>query len=83
MNDSISIRTVWRLYAAMLYAYPREFRLQYGMEMQQFFHDRCLELVRAKAGSGVWLRFGLRTAIDWITSTVREAHSQTCPRNGP
>jgi signal peptidase I len=61
-----------RIYAVMLYAYPREFRLRYGVEMQQFFHDRCRELVRAHAGGGVWLRFGLRNIADWIVSTVRE-----------
>jgi signal peptidase I len=61
-----------RIYSMMLYAYPREFRLRYGVEMRQLFHDRCSELVRAKAGSGVWLRFGLRNATDWIVSTVRE-----------
>jgi signal peptidase I len=72
MNDSISIRVVSRLYAVMLYGYPREFRLRYGLEMQQFFRDRCRELLSAHAGSGVWFRFGLRTAADWITSTVRE-----------
>jgi signal peptidase I len=72
MNDSISIRVVCRLYATMLHGYPREFRLRYGVEMQQFFRDRCRELLCAHAGSGVWLRFGLRTAADWIASTVRE-----------
>jgi len=61
-----------RVYSVMLYAYPREFRLEYGAEMQQFFRDRCRELVRAHSGSGVWLRFGLRNLADWIVSTVRE-----------
>lgn len=72
MNESSLIRTACRLYRAMLYAYPREFRLQYGVEMQQFFHDRCRELARAHAGSGVWLRFLLRSVADWIASTMRE-----------
>jgi signal peptidase I len=72
MNDSVSIRVVCRLYAAMLYGYPREFRLQYGIEMQQFFRDRCRELLHAHAGSGVWFSFGLRTVTDWIASTLRE-----------
>ena len=61
-----------RIYSAMLYAYPREFRLRYGVEMQQFFHDRCRQLARERAGSGVWLRFGLRSMTDWIVSTARE-----------
>src|SRR6185503_14104489 len=54
------------------YAYPRDFRLRYGAEMQQFFRDRCRELARARSGTGVWLRFGLRNLVDWIVSTVRE-----------
>ena len=66
------IALLCRIYSAMLYAYPREFRLQYGVEMQQFFHDRCRELARERAGSGMWLRFGLRNMTDWIVSTVRE-----------
>jgi signal peptidase I len=72
MKDSIFVRGLCGVYAAMLYAYPRDFRLQYGAEMQQFFHDRCRELVQAHAGRGVWFRFGLRSVADWITSTVRE-----------
>ena len=72
MKDSSFVRGLCRVYAAMLYAYPREFRLQYGGEMRQFFHDRCRELVLAKAGSSVWARFGLRTGMDWIASTVSE-----------
>ncbi len=61
-----------RIYSLMLYSYPREFRLRYGVEMQQFFHDRCRELVRERAGVGAWLRFGLRSVADWIVSIVRE-----------
>ena len=44
------------IYAAMLYAYPREFRLRYGTEMRQVFRDRCRELAAPIRGS--WLRFG-------------------------
>jgi len=61
-----------RVYSVMLFAYPREFRLQYGVEMRQFFHDRCRELARERAGTGKWLRFGMRNLADWIASTVRE-----------
>lgn len=66
------IGLVCRIYSVMLYAYPREFRLRYGTEMQQFFHDRCRELVRDGAGKGMWFRFGLRNLWDWIGSTARE-----------
>ena len=77
MEDSNAIRALCRVYAAMLYAYPREFRLRYGAEMHQFFHDRCRELVRAQAGTGVWFRFGMRNLADWITSTVRERNADS------
>jgi signal peptidase I len=60
----------------MLYAYPREFRLRYGVEMRQFFRDRCRELVLAHSGSSVWLRFGLRNLADWMVSTVRERQAR-------
>jgi signal peptidase I len=71
-----------RVYAVMLYAYPREFRLQYGVEMEQFFHDRCRELARERAGSGVWIRFGLRNMTDWIISTVRERRAASRQASG-
>ena len=35
------MRWFCRVYMVMLYAYPREFRLQFGGEMQQLFRDRC------------------------------------------
>jgi len=66
------IEQLCRIYSVMLYTYPREFRLQYGVEMQQFFHDRCRELAGDRVGYGIWFRFALRTVADWIVSTVRE-----------
>jgi signal peptidase I len=71
MNDSISIRLLCRIYAAMLYVYPRDFRLRYGAEMRQVFRDRCRELAPS-ATARSWLGFGLRSVADWIASTVRE-----------
>jgi len=65
--DSISIRGLCGVYAAMLYAYPRDFRRQYGASMRQVFRDRCREQ-RGKS----WFAFGLLTAADWITSVIRE-----------
>jgi len=72
MEDPGFVRGLCRVYAAMLFAYPRDFRLEYGAEMQQFFHDRCRELVRANSGCSAWFRFGMRNVMDWIVSTVRE-----------
>ena len=62
-----SIRGLCGVYALMLYAYPRDFRRQYGKSMQQVFRDRCREQ-RGKS----WFAFGLLTAADWITSVIRE-----------
>src|SRR5580704_5361240 len=66
MEDSSLIRRLCGLYAAMLYAYPREFRLQYGGEMQRTFRDL------ARRNTQSWFRFGLRNLADWIVSTMRE-----------
>ena len=41
-----------RLYSVLLYAYPREFRLQYGAAMQQVFRDRCRDLARTASPMG-------------------------------
>jgi signal peptidase I len=66
MEDSSLIRGLCGVYAAMLYAYPREFRLQYGGEMQRAFRDL------ARRNTQSWFRFGLRNLADWIVSTMRE-----------
>jgi signal peptidase I len=60
-----------RIYAALLYAYPREFRLQYGGAMQQLFRDRYRDIERSP-GRLSWLRFSLNLAADWLGSAVRE-----------
>ena len=60
-----------RLYSVFLYAYPRDFRLQYGVAMQQVFRDRCRDLART-ADPLALLRFTLHVTADWLTTTVRE-----------
>jgi signal peptidase I len=65
------IGTFCRLYSVLLYAYPRDFRLQYGAAMQQVFRDRCRDVARTP-GSLPMLRFALHLAADWLGSTVRE-----------
>ena len=82
MEDSGFVRGLRRVYAAMLFAYPREFRLQYGVEMQQFFHDRCRELARAHSPNTVWFRFTMGNLMDWIVSTVRERRAATRQASG-
>lgn len=68
--DSIFIRGLCGLYAAMLYAYPRDFRRQYSAEMRQVFRDRC----REQRGRS-WFTFAFSAAIDWIVSAFRERRS--------
>ena len=46
MPPSLLLRWFCRVYGIMLYAYPRDFRLQFGGEMQQLFRDRCRQLTR-------------------------------------
>jgi signal peptidase I len=60
-----------RMYAASLYAYPREFRLQYGGEMRRLFHDRCRDLARGASGMRL-LRFAAHSVLDWFTSLLAE-----------
>jgi len=67
MKDSVSTRVMCGIYGLMMYAYPREFRLRYGIEMEQFFRDKC----REDQGKS-WIPLALRTVKDWIVSTVRE-----------
>jgi signal peptidase I len=60
-----------RLYPILLYAYPREFRLEYGEEMSRVFRDQCRDLARANDHSRM-IRFAVLSAADWTTTTVRE-----------
>lgn len=60
-----------RLYAVMLYAYPKQFRLEYGGEMKRLFQDCCRDAGRA----GNWrtvVQFGARSAADWLTTAPVE-----------
>ncbi|MGO9261229.1 MAG: signal peptidase I [Bryobacteraceae bacterium] len=72
MPQSRAMRWLCRAYAGLLYAYPREFRLEYGAAMQQIFRDGCRDAVRAQGRFGV-LRFAIHTAADWVSTTVRES----------
>jgi len=60
-----------RMYSLMMYAYPREFRMEYGRAMEQVFRDQCRELARG-AGARPKLRFAARMAADWGLTTIRE-----------
>jgi signal peptidase I len=60
-----------RLYSVLLYAYPREFRLQYGAAMQQVFRDRCRDLARTASPMAL-VRFATHLTADWLTTSVHE-----------
>src|SRR5260221_13497685 len=65
------IGTFCRIYSVLLYTYPRDFRRQYGVAMQQVFRDRCRDVVLAP-GRVPMLRFATQLAADWLATTVRE-----------
>jgi signal peptidase I len=59
-----------RIYSLLLYAYPRDFRREYGQDMQQVFRDRCREVGRS--GWRPALRFAAHVTRDWLATSVRE-----------
>jgi signal peptidase I len=63
-----------RLYSVFLYAYPRDFRREYGAAMRQVFRDRCREVARAP-GRLSKLHFALTLAADWLITSLRERAS--------
>jgi signal peptidase I len=72
MPQSPAMRWLCRVYGAMMYAYPREFRLEYGAEMRQVFRDRCRDAERSEGALGL-LRFVFHAAADWFSTTLRES----------
>ncbi len=61
-----------RVYRALLMAYPREFRREYGSQMEQtFLRDLCREESRGGGKSG-FVRLWLRTIADLGTTACAE-----------
>lgn len=60
-----------RIYSVLLYAYPREFRLQYGAAMHQVVRDRCRDAAQ-RPGRWHMLRFSSHLAADWLATAVWE-----------
>ncbi len=65
------MKSLCRIYAILLHAYPREFRAQFGGEMQQLFRDRC-RAVQEKRDFAELQRFLASSVIDWVTTVSRE-----------
>ena len=63
----MSPRRLGRIYGAMLRAYPRAFREEYGDAMQQLFRDG----LRDHAGRPR-SRFLRRIAVDWLITVTQE-----------
>jgi signal peptidase I len=60
-----------RIYRALLYTYPRKFRLEYGVEMERTFRDRCRDAARANDPMKM-AHFVVASGKDWIATSVRE-----------
>jgi hypothetical protein len=58
-----------RLYRALLAAYPREFRREYGPQMRQVFRDLCREERRKNRKTGLG-QLWIRTALDLATTAL-------------
>lgn len=69
--QAATVRWFCRVYLVMLYAYPREFRMQFGGEMQQLFRDRCRQVTRT-SGRWRWLRFAIQSSADWLSTMLHE-----------
>ncbi len=63
-----------RIYSVLLYAYPGEFRRQYGAPMEQLLRDRCRDLAPG-TGHLTLLKFAVDVMADWVRTTVREQGS--------
>src|SRR3954453_10881229 len=74
MMPESMIANFFRLYSVLLYAYPADFRREFGRPMQQLFRDRCRDVAR-NGGRLPLLQFALQTIADWCRTTVLERAS--------
>jgi len=74
MMPEAMIGSFCRLYSVLLYAYPPDFRREFGDPMRQLFRDRCRDLARSP-GPAPLLRFAVQTVADWSRTTLLERAS--------
>ena len=60
-----------RVYQVFLFAYPTQFRQEYGLHMTQVFRDGCLRVVR-QDGTNAMFKFWALTLLDLIQSVLSE-----------
>lgn len=70
-QSSVLLAISERVYQALLYAYPAQFRRQFGAEMAQVFRTSCRATYRA-GGTGGVLRQWLPILWDWAWTALRE-----------
>jgi hypothetical protein len=73
-KDTPSVSFSLSFYRLLLYAYPAEFRREYGLHMAQVFRDSCLAAERQDGLPGMLLLW-IHTLVDFLISVFNE-HSQ-------
>jgi len=69
------LRRSERLFGALLYLYPKEFRLAHGQPMRLTFRDACQAAYRRKGAGGLWALW-LPTLLDLFQSALEERARQ-------
>jgi hypothetical protein len=64
-----------RLYGALLYLYPKQFRAAYGQQMRLTFRDAC-RVAHHRNGTGGLLMLWLPTLLDLFKSVLEERARQ-------
>ena len=65
------MRWLSRIYRVLLYTYPREFRLEYGGEMERLFRDQCGNA--AHSGDPLkMIHFVVGSGTDWMSTSMSE-----------
>jgi len=72
------VRCFCQIYSVLLYAYPRDFRQEFGDEMLSAFRDRCRYLLRTK-GTLRMVRFVALSGFDWMATAFRETAEVVLP----